>query len=168
MDNVDATECSYEQSILMGLPHVVAHRMDALSPMIPPRPVWYDEEGIPHGPSVNNQTRADMTPLMEEGQSLQNNMQQQPSQEEITHFLKDRQAEIICFLEGTCEVTGMALQARHSYRIEDVAFHQTFAPCVFPAPRYLEIDFTQFHDLLPAPYDSLSCPYIPSSALRKR
>ena len=168
MDNVDTAECSYEQSILMGLPHVVAHRMDALSPMIPPRPVWYDEGGIPHGPSVNNQTGEDMTPLVEEGQSLQNNMQQQPSQEEITHFLKDRQAEIICFLEGTCEVTGMALQARHSYRIEDVAFHQTFAPCVFPAPRYLEIDFTQFHDLLPAPYDSLSCPYIPSSALRKR
>ena len=235
----DVSESSYEQSILMGLPHVLVHSMDGLSPMIPPRPVWYDERGVPHGPqSVDPSTtlseaRADGTVresqtgndddkpsslLMEERQSTPYSLLQQmtaggnntntnqPSQEEITHFLQDRQAEIICFLEGTCENTGMALQARHSYRMEDIAFHQTFAPCVFPASvtatsypmggkrtwrhpfarnkakveqeptisqsgskgnTALEIDFTQFHDLLPAPYDSMSCPYIPSSSLRR-
>ena len=28
----------------------------------------------------------------------------------------------------------------------------------------LEIDFSQFHLLIPAPHDSMSCPYIPSSS----
>ena len=206
----------FEQSILMGLPHVVVHRMDNLSPMVPPRPVWYDERGVPHGVMPETQTTDQQTGdeeqtslLMEEGQSplqMPNNIQQQPSQEELTHFLQDRQAEIICFLEGTCETTGMALQARHSYRIEDIAFHQTFAPCVYPASSNvsshnmtgknkwwkpfgknkakvdqddddcessnfstnaaLEIDFTQFHDLMAAPLDSMSCPYISSSSMR--
>lgn len=229
------SESSFEQSILMGLPHVVVHSMDSLSPMVPPRPVWYDEVGIPHGPSVAPSTTlseahtestsgesatgedtAATSLLMEEGQPAASSMLQppgaasstdQPSQEEITHFLQDRQAELICFMEGTCEVTGMALQARHSYRMEDIAFHHTFAPCVFPAGANtpvkkkgwnpfgkntktkvedekaqlgrtdevhnfgnasLEVDFSLFHDLLPAAYDSMSCPFIPSSSLRKR
>jgi hypothetical protein len=112
----------------------------------------------------------------------------------------------------------MTLQVRHSYRIEDISFHHTFAPCVFPvrspgvaaspssspeAKRWsrwlpfdnskakvdgssehasvssseldvgyytqpspaLEVDFTQFHALMPAPLDCLSCPYIPSLAV---
>ncbi|KAL7531952.1 hypothetical protein ACHAXR_004329 [Thalassiosira sp. AJA248-18] len=236
------SESSFEQSILMGLPHVVVHRMDSLSPMMPPRPVWYDEGGVPHSytsslsPSTNLSTSTESTAEenIEEnaatssllptgtgvGQSTPSsslsqppstgNLANQPTQEEITHFLQDRQAEIIVFLEGTCEVTGMSLQARHSYRMEDIAFNQTFAPCVFTArlnsstasrkklwdpfakskakvdqdskPQgsgsegvytyqgnaALEIDFSQFHDLLPANYDSMSCPYIPSSSLRKR
>ena len=203
----------FEQSILMGLPHVVVHRMDSLSPMVPPRPVWYDERGVPHGVMPETQTTDQQTGdkqtslLMEEGQSgaLSSPSIQQPSQEELIHFLQDRQAEIICFLEGTCETTGMALQARHSYRIEDIAFHQTFAPCVYPASSSasshmmgknkwwkpfgknkakvdqddgdcenvnsnsnaaLEIDFTQFHDLMAAPMDSMSCPYIPLFSMR--
>ena len=214
-------DCSFEQSILMGLPHVVVHRMDPLSPMVPPRPIWYDEGGVPHGPVLSpsesltsegagTAESSSLLGTVEEG-TAHSTMQdsQIPSAEEITHFLEDRQAEIIITLQGTCEVTGMALQARHSYRMEDTAFHQTFAPCVFPASSVslttagrrkrwnpfsrsskekveerdaaltraagdesddncaLEVDFSQFHDLVPAPYDSNSCPYIPSSSLRK-
>ncbi len=213
-------DCSFEQSILMGLPHVVVHRMDPLSPMMPPRPIWYDESGVPHGPASSStesltsggsgtaESSSSLLATVEEGaahSSVQDG--HNPSADEITEFLRDRQAEIIIYLEGTCEVTGMALQARHSYRMEDIAFHQTFAPCVFPtlpdsslaagrmrwnpfsrsskekvdhaAARTptlgdetgdncaLEIDFSQFHDLVPAPYDSHSCPYIPSSSLRR-
>jgi hypothetical protein len=206
------SECSLEQNILMGLPHVVVHRMDSLSPLVPPRPVWYDEGGVPHGPfdatsttlitgdSATGEDTAPSSLLMEEGlPHVPDNGRTAilPTQEEITHFLQDRQAEIIVFLEGTCEVTGMALQSRHSYRIEDIAFHKTFAPCVFPARQNeaanqmkwwnpfaknkvqdsrgsfrrngaLEIDFSQYHCLVPAPTDSMSCPYIPSSSLRRR
>jgi hypothetical protein len=206
------SDSGYEQSILMGLPHVVVHRMDYSSPMLPPRPIWYDEKGSPHGPSaeISNQEQASSSLLatIEEGSSVDNNA---PSQEEITSFLQDRHAEIIVFLEGTCEVTGMTLQARHSYRIEDIAFHHTFAPCVFPAQTHgrpdvprdtwwkhykskakvedstlhttsslgpeemdsgihlqsaaLEVDFGQFHELMPAPLDCISCPYVPSSVV---
>lgn len=226
------SETSFEQSILMGLPHVLVHRMDSLSPMMPPRPVWYDAGGVPHSPSspvvpLTTVSEARTENTSEESASENNASStlldaetgegpsalqppssgsgtDQPTQEEITHFLQDRQAEIIVFLEGTCEVTGMTLQARHSYTMEDIAFHQTFAPCVFPAesnvsgsgkkwwnpfskskakvdqdskggPAYtargnaaLKVDFSQFHDLLACNGDSMSCPYIPASSLRKR
>lgn len=120
-------DSAYEQSILMGLPHVVVHHMDNSSPMMPPRPIWYDAKGSPQGPASSGDEGLVTT---EEGSSTN-----VPSQEEITSFLQDRDAEIIVFLEGTCEVTGMNLQARHSYRMEDIAFHHTFAPCVFPVAR---------------------------------
>jgi len=216
-----SSDCAYEQSILMGLPHVVVHRMDGSSPMMPSRPIWYDERGVPHGPSLASSadgasgddaaSSSSLLATVEEGQTPSND---DGSQEEITHFLQDRHAEIIVFLEGTCEVTGMALQARHSYRIEDIAFNHTFAPCVFPTapvapPRgkkwwtlfdkskakvdhtdhsevstssyssgqvdggeevynshnaALEIDFCQFHDLIQAPSDCLSCPYVSATS----
>jgi hypothetical protein len=216
-----SSDCAYEQSILMGLPHVVVHRMDGSSPMMPSRPIWYDERGVPHGPSLASSadgasgddaaSSSSLLATVEEGKTPSND---DGSQEEITHFLQDRHAEIIVFLEGTCEVTGMALQARHSYRIEDIAFNHTFAPCVFPTapvapPREkkwwtlfdkskakvdhtdhsevstssyssgqvdggeevynshnaaLEIDFCQFHDLIQAPSDCLSCPYVSATS----
>ncbi|KAL7517060.1 hypothetical protein ACHAWX_002011 [Stephanocyclus meneghinianus] len=90
----------YEHSILMGLPHVVVHRMDETSPMMPPRPVWYDKKGLPHGPTTKEVPSASsLLTSTEEG--LQSSMIDPPSQEEITSFLYDRQAEIIIFLEGT-------------------------------------------------------------------
>ncbi len=197
---------TYEQHILMGLPHVVVHRLDALSPMSPPRPVWYDEGGTPRGPYVGVSTTATFGESVSDDAATSNlrlGERQLPagstSSEEITDFLQDRQAEIIVLCEGTCEVTGMALQARQSYRLEDIAFHQSFAPCVFPVgsnetirrrgrwnpfaknrarvenPRdicheeynnhrgaTLEIDFGQFHQLISAPVNSMSCPYIES------
>ena len=90
----------YEHSILMGLPHVVVHRMDETSPMMPPRPVWYDKKGLHHGPTTKEVPSASsLLTSTEEG--LQSRMIDPPSQEEITSFLYDRQAEIIIFLEGT-------------------------------------------------------------------
>lgn len=136
----------------------------------------------------------------------------------IVAIIITRMNIIFCLLLLSCsEITGMTLQARHSYRIEDISFHHTFAPCVFPAQSTevtaspssspeakrwsrwfpcgnskskvddstehasvsssdldsgyytqspaLEVDFTQFHALIPAPLDCLSCPYIPSLAV---
>ena len=204
------SDWAYEQSILMGLPHVVVHRIDETSPISPP-PVWYDEKGMSHVQSnqgTSNQEQAPTSPLstMEEGSTTAN----ASSQQDISDFLQDRHAEIIVFLEGTCEITGMTLQARHSYKCEDIVFNHTFAPCVFPASTdgrlssekwwkgakskakvedstqhtsssvtyeeiasphqiqsaALEVDFGQFHELMPAPLDCVSCPYVPSSASR--
>jgi hypothetical protein len=202
------SDSAYEQSILMGLPHVVVHRMGSSSPMMPPRPTWYDEKGLPHGSLSASRGLT----TIEEGSSSDGT----PSPEEISSFLQDRHAEIIVFLEGTCEITGLTLQARHSYRIEDIAFHHTFAPCVFPAissgrrvdsseKRFwhrnnkskakvedctdhtstslapeemdsghlvqsaaLEVDFGQFHELMTAPLDCESCPYVPALATNTR
>ena len=51
---------------------------------------------------------------------------------EIKSFLADREAELIVLVEGTDEMTGSAVQARHSYRWDDIVFDATFAACVFP------------------------------------
>lgn len=124
---------AYEQSILMGLPHVVVHRIDETSP-ISPLPVWYDEKGSPHVESnqgSGNQEQTPASPLASIEEGLTTTIAS--SEQNISEFLRDRHAEIIVFLEGTCEVTGMTLQARHSYKCEDIVFNHTFAPCVFPA-----------------------------------
>jgi hypothetical protein len=197
---------TYEQNILMGLPHVVVHKMDSLSPLLPPRPFWYDEGGTPHGPfvgisttdTVGNSGLGEDAAPSRQVEEIQILAQGSISTDEFIDFLQDRQAEIIVFLEGTCETTGLALQARQSYRLEDIAFHHTFAPCVFPVianrrrswnpftrkrsrvddansrddcdegyaynrDAVLEIDFSRFHQLLPSPRDSVSCPFVPSS-----
>ncbi len=177
--NNNISDTSFEQSILMGLPHVVVHRIDETSPMMPPNPIWYDERGMPRGLSTNEKSigeAANVTTTTSmtgsetslrsgsDGQGEQENVAPQtlladaeegrstlvrqessplevsyniknntPSQKNIIDFLRDRQTEIIVFLEGTCETTGMTLQARHSYCVEDIEFHKTFAPCVFPS-----------------------------------
>lgn len=96
-------------------------------------------------------------------------------QAEIEAFMKDREAELVVFVEGTDEITGSALQARHSYKWDDIFWNQTFAPCVTIAPSksknsfcgsnnekhdsMLEkcvIDFTNFHNLIPAPLDCMT------------
>ena len=51
---------------------------------------------------------------------------------EIKRFMSDREAELIVLVEGTDEMTGAAVQARHSYRWDDIVFDATFAPCIFP------------------------------------
>jgi hypothetical protein len=90
----------YEQSILMGVPHVVVHRMDEASPMMPPRPVWYDEKGLAHS-SMRKEAQSTSSLLASIEEGLQSSIIDPPSQEEITAFLYDRQAEIIICLEGT-------------------------------------------------------------------
>ena len=55
------------------------------------------------------------------------------------------------------ETSTARIQARHSYRWDDVVWHHTFAPCVTRKerpdnPRMSDgcvIDFSKFHDLVP-------------------
>lgn len=101
---------------------------------------------------------------------------------EMEAFLRDRDIEVIVQVEGIDELTGQALQARHSYRSTDMALDFTFAPCVQPwngvgendeSGSWLDsrrcerregepicsIDFARFHDIIPAP-DTNECPYV--------
>ena len=100
----------------------------------------------------------------------------------LKSYLQDRDVEIIVEIEGIDELTGQALQARHSYRWNDIAWDFTFAACVKPwndeagsnaAFSWLEgrqcerregepicsIDFARFHDIIPA-QDTEECPYV--------
>jgi len=154
--------------ILMSLPQVIVHRLDERSPLIPPRPVWYDSDGRSHPSRYSD------------GNVI--------GYENLEKFLSDRDAEIIVLLEGTDELTGSALQARHSYRADDIAWDHTFAPCVFPtSSRALQeedeqsqwgwlrqrncealagvpactVDFAKFHDVVGVAPDCDACAFVP-------
>jgi len=95
-------------------------------------------------------------------------------QEQITMFLKDRDAELIVVVEGTDELSGVLLQARHSYRWEDILWNHNFVPCVLreKVVSFLKtksslvddgicvIDFNKFHDVVPCSTDSRNDPIV--------
>jgi potassium inwardly-rectifying channel subfamily J len=146
--------------ILMSLPQVVAHIIDEKSPLMPLIPAWYDVQGRSH--------------------CQQNGLF---TSEDIALFWRDRDVEVVVLLEGTDELTGAAIQAKHSYSADDFAWNETFVPCVRPfvqtgdteirrrlrrrwgrnnasnSPVCL-VDFSIFHETTPAPLDCDSCAYI--------
>jgi Inward rectifier potassium channel transmembrane domain len=84
-------------SILMSLPQVIVHRMDETSPLVPPSE-WYDAQGYCHPwPPPNPEQWLDV------------------QQYALQEFWKDRRLEIVVLVEGTDELTGAAIQTRHSY-----------------------------------------------------
>ena len=146
-----------ESHILMSLPQVIVHRLDEKSPLLPPK-LWYDEHGVPH--------------------RLKDDPTERSDSDEMYDFLRDGAAEIVVMVEGTDELTGHSLQARHSYSVEDVAFDHTFGSCVEPwttdcdtsrrscLPRrhgdpVVRIDFSKFHDLKPVDSNGTYDPYVP-------
>ena len=129
--------------ILMSLPQVAVHRMDAASPLVPSRPIWYNAEGTPQFYNVSRgaTTGAASALTVTDDQTAQcptspTDANMVESLEEdfdaIQHFLWDRDVEIVVLVEGTDEGTGAPTQARHSYKLDDVAWNHTFTPCVFP------------------------------------
>jgi hypothetical protein len=93
-------------------------------------------------------------------------------------YLRNRDVEIIVQVEGIDELTGQALQARPSYRWNDLAWDCPFAPCVqlwtghvngqisWLGGRQCErrdgdpicsVDFACFHDIVPV-QDVKECP----------
>jgi hypothetical protein len=165
--------------ILMSLPQVLVHRMDQASPLMPTYP-WYDAHGVLH-PDVR--TSNDSSPkicLPSKGDATQEFVRET---KEIESFLLDRETEIVVLLEGTDELTGAAIQTRHSYTCEELMWDARFIPCTIPYtenlasaaiprgfaervrqrrgdPPLCVVDFARFHQTLPAPVDSNSCPYV--------
>ena len=151
--------------IMMSLPQVIVHRMDASSPLVPNQP-WFDARGEQH-PGVDQ-----IKDMPNFGEATQR----------IESFMQDREAEIVILLEGTDEFTGSPIQARHSYTWEELVWNQQFRPCTYPYTDDLEsativrgplgrrrkrgdppvcvVDFARFHDTVPVPVDSESCPYV--------
>ncbi len=157
---------SYGSDVWMGLPQVIVHRMDSDSPLVPSAS-WYDGNGTLHT-SPNAQKGSDL--LMSSEEKNYSNL------DFLKDFLLDRDAEIVVLVEGTDEETGSATQARHSYKVTDLAWNQTFAPCIFPYGSTEEvqqpqmrsrglptcsIDFSRFHEVVPAPEDCEVSAYVP-------
>lgn len=65
----------------------------------------------------------------------------------VNRFIDDRNIEIIVLIEGQDSTTGGVVQARHSYKYDDILWNTSFLPCVSQdeldgAPI---IDFRLFH-----------------------
>jgi hypothetical protein len=158
--------------VWMGLPQVIVHRMDGDSPLTP-TPTWYDAFGSSHtypdSSSLDGTSEKD--PLAPPTENTMGDL------DSIEDFLIDRDAEIVVLVEGTDEGTGASAQARHSYKVSDLAWNHTFAPCVFPYGETLplhhqrqtrrrglpvcSIDFSKFHEIVPSPEDCEACAYVP-------
>jgi hypothetical protein len=163
--------------LLMVLPSMIVHKIDERSPLIPSHGEWCDADGQSHSwnpPSFANVSETEAADL------------QQKQQSDLLSFFGDRETEIVVLVEGIDEMTSSSLQAKHSYKIEDISFDHKFAPCIVEG--HIDddergenwgcgssrrrrrgptggldcciIDFEQFHQLLPAPADCDSCPYV--------
>lgn len=135
--------------------------------------MWYDA----HGDSHRTHSEVSVDAMLEnavdgKGHTVAN--------DDIRAFIRDRESEIVVLVEGTDEITGSALQARHSYCWDEIAWDHTFVPCVYPSeserlPDHavrqgpseqptLCIDFDKFHDIIPTALDCEACPYVPLAA----
>eukprot|EP00536_Pseudo-nitzschia_multiseries_P000677 jgi/Psemu1/233903/estExt_Genewise1.C_80157 len=157
----------------MGLPQVVVHRIDGNSPLLPLSPTWYDVGAVPHRyPPADD-------PLRRKGGGSSSSSLHSRDLESrarcIRDFLYDRDVEVVVLVDGTDEGTGAATQARHSYKLCDMAWNCKLAECVHPYRRrqrsgpssldpVVSIDFSRFHDVVPAPLDSYECAYVQNEA----
>lgn len=159
-------------NILMSLPQVLVHCLDENSPLKQPEE-WYGEDGIHHKASEDSEN----TEVIAGGPSGDVAATRALETDETAAFLRDRQTEIVVMVEGTDELTGAAIQARHSYNVHDLAWNQAFAPCIFPyeegrhnlrqssccrkrTPPACVVDFQAFHDLRPVPDNVVASPYV--------
>eukprot|EP00977_Amphora_coffeiformis_P011809 scaffold2897_cov178-Amphora_coffeaeformis.AAC.14 len=164
--------------VLMSLPQVLVHCLDEKSPMTQPDE-WYDENGTCHKASRllknNNDEAVSESPREENIKASSHALET----DETAVFLRDRQAEIVVLVEGTDELTGAAIQARHSYNVHDLAWNHALAPCIFPyeeerhntrqsnwfwKPKRTSptcvVDFHAFHGLTPVPDNVDASPYV--------
>lgn len=66
-------------------------------------------------------------------------------------FWRNSHLEIVCLVEGIDSLTGNTIQARHSYRLEDLEWNSRFGKCVFRSTEgSCVIDFDRFHVVEPA------------------
>ena len=162
--------------VLMSLPQVLVHCLDEKSPLTQPDE-WYDEDGVHHKASrILENTNVMAESPGDDGDDDIIALRALET-DETAAFLRDRQAEIVVLVEGTDELTGAAIQARHSYNVHDLAWNHALAPCVFPyeeerhsvrqsnwlrkrTPPTCVVDFHAFHDLTPVPDNVDASPYV--------
>lgn len=131
-------------TLLMALPSLVIHEIDAWSPFaqkagccedfpsLARRAVDIGPQGLPNGEKSRSH----------------------PTRQDVESFLSNNWIEVVCLVEGFEPTTSSTIQARHSYANEDLVFDHGFAPCVSrhrSKDSSWVIDFDRFHSLVPMP-----------------
>lgn len=130
-------------TLLLALPSVVVHEIDAWSPFAQKDHLVDDFRGVvrrsadigPHGSPDGEQRKP-------------------PNREAVEEFLHNNWVEVICLIEGMEPTTSATIQARHSYGNEDLVFDHAFAPSVSrhrAGGGSWVVDFDRFHTLVSMP-----------------
>jgi len=165
-------------SILMSLPQVLAHRIDPSSPLFPPAPVWYDADGCPH--QVTDVTcsteeledfaydrEVEIVVLLEGTDELTGSASQ-TRHSYTTADLGWNQSFVPCVYPHTTEsddgnvnqpTRGLFRRRRQrSNSTPRRSWGRRGRDSISPA--VCVVDFARFHDTIPAPEDSATCPFV--------
>ena len=114
---------THNEDLLLFLPEVIVHEIDSNSPLYPPK----DSIKINKG-NRNYERDKDLI---------------------FTHMI-NTQMEILAILEGTDPISGLLVQARHSYICSDIVVDGEFVCCVYEDKEdgFLEVDFNKFHEIV--------------------
>lgn len=161
--------------MLLALPSVVVHGIDAWSPLL--RPKSADTCGVHHSPArgylfpeplcreadaqsgdrdaseTNKESvhLAHMTCRCGAEKASTGDLPQLPSIEDIQQYWAESQLEVVVLVEGIDAVTSTTIQVRHSYKAEDILFNHRHVNCVNvdPTTGGAVIDFNRFHETKP-------------------
>ena len=69
-------------------------------------------------------------------------------EDKMRRYWREHKVEIVVLVEGIDPPTSCTMQARHSYTVDDIAWHHEFEPCVYETPDGgAEINFGLFHNI---------------------
>ncbi|GMF56906.1 unnamed protein product [Phytophthora fragariaefolia] len=162
--------------LLLALPSVVVHRMDAWSPLL--RPKSAETCGLHHNPArgylfpepllreadAQSGDRDGTVQVNQATNPVHNSCRcttgnaamgdvhaatQPPTVDEIKQYWAESQ--VVVLVEGIDAVTSATIQVRHSYKAEDIMFNHRHVNCVDVDPETggAVIDFRRFHETKP-------------------
>jgi len=142
--------------LLLALPQIVVHRIDAWSPLCPP------SSRVCAGGTSASCFRS-FTEVPQRASDAENGQRELgkgvprppvPSLMQIARHLSQAQMEVLCLVEGVEPATSGTLQARCSYTNDDIVFNASFQRCVSrAADGTCEVNLDAFHELVQRPCD---------------
>lgn len=150
--------------LLLALPQLVVHRIDAWSPLCPP-----EYRSCPGGNHATGFTNP--WDVVQRANDIDTGNREimpgtarpaSPDLQAVTEYLAQAHIEIICLVEGIEPATSGTLQAQCSYMMEDIAFNASFQPCVSRShDGACQVDLDAFHELTTDPGSAMRVQSLP-------
>eukprot|EP00047_Mylnosiga_fluctuans_P008206 m.6459 g.6459 ORF g.6459 m.6459 type:complete len:429 (-) comp2098_c0_seq2:208-1494(-) len=147
--------------VLLEVPCLVTHRLDAWSPLTPPDNPAASVSNTFRYPDVlqraadydagNRYVANDELPTLQPSNCpphrLPGGSVRALTQDEIMKFWIESSVEIVVVLEGIEHISAGSFQKRYSYRPEDIVWNEMFVPLVNIGPDgFCVVDLTKLHD----------------------
>lgn len=140
--------------LLLVLPQLIVHRIDAWSPLCPPShrncPDGTPASGFHHFTEVPQRASDSENGQREIGPDVAR--PRAPNLLQVARYLAVAEMEVLCLVEGVEPATSGTLQARCSYTNDDIVYNASFQRCVSrAADGTCEVNFDAFHELVQGP-----------------